>query len=108
MVYYTIAVIRLFSKKNAVHEIVIAFNTDSIELQNIVRSQHILEDIEIVKRRPELAEDLTAKAEVIKDTYFAVKDRNVFDVIIDLDITSPLRTVEDIEKAISEFNSDGD
>lgn len=101
LVYYTLAVIKGFIDKNKDNKVDIALNTDSKELVDIVEEQDEL-PIVIVNRKDNLAGDLVAKVDVIKDTYLELADKE-FDVIIDLDITSPLRTVEDIENTINEY-----
>lgn len=107
LVYYTIAVIRKFIERHKGDNISVALNTDSAELQETVRHQHILEGIEIVDRKPELAGDRVAKVDVIRDTFLILKERgHLFDIVIDLDITSPLRTVADVEAVIKEYESD--
>ena len=58
--------------------------------------------IRYIERKPELAGDVAAKVEVIKDTFLSCNDFTP-DVVIDLDITSPMRRVEDIENIITEY-----
>ena len=108
LVYYSISVIRLYSDRHGDDKITVALNTDSKELQAIVKKQHILEDIIFVERKPELAGDKVAKEEVIRDTFLNELVKDKYDMVIDLDITSPLRTVEDIENAIDVFNKGQD
>lgn len=60
--------------------------------------------VRCIDRKPELAGDVVAKVEVIKDTFSSCKDFKA-DVVVDLDITSPLRRVEDIENIIAEYKS---
>ena len=103
LIYYTLAAIRLYMEKNREDCITVALNTDSKDLQELVRKQKILKDVEIVQRKPELADDVTAKVEVIKDTYLSLLSKSAFDVVIDLDLTSPLRRVIDIENAVGEY-----
>lgn len=105
IVYYTLAVIYLFSSKHPNYLIDTAVNTDSNELKEIIKSQRILKEIKYVNRKLELAGDTVPKVDVIKDTYLEMKGTSDYDLIIDLDITSPLRKVSDIENAIDEFNS---
>ncbi len=57
------------------------------------------------KRDSELAQDHTPKMDAIRDAvkhaedYYSLK----FEIIIDLDVTNPMRTVEDIENAVLLF-----
>ncbi len=118
LVYYTLAVIKLFTEKHSDEKVVVALNTDSEPLVELVKKQTMLHNIFFVDRKEELAGDKVAKVDVIRDTYFEVSRRYAedkkeiddtfvpFDVIVDLDLTSPLRTVEDVENCISEFMSD--
>ena len=68
----------------------------------IVKQQSVL-PIVFVARKENLVGDLVAKVDVIKDTYMELIDM-CFDVVIDLDITSPIRAVEDIENTIYVYN----
>jgi CMP-N,N'-diacetyllegionaminic acid synthase len=56
----------------------------------------------VIEREENLVGDYVAKMAVIKDCLIkANKHYNVHhDIIVDLDITSPLRTVQDIHNAI--------
>lgn len=56
-----------------------------------------------IKRKDELGGDAVSKIEVIKDTVKQMEVRNKFsyDVIVDLDLTSPLRRVDDIYKIVN-------
>lgn len=98
---YSLSAIHLYLKRNLEHDADIALNTDSAELKKIMRAQAI-EPIQIVERKSKLAGDLIGKIDVISDTLIQMEEKNkcVYDMVIDLDITSPLRTVEDIEKLI--------
>lgn len=101
--YYSISVIDLYLKKTEEkinYDIVV--NTDSEELIRIMKDNG-LRDIEIIKREPELSGDSIGKIAVIYDCLNKMeKKKNVkYDVVVDLDITSPLRTVEDLENLIS-------
>ena len=108
LVNYTVAAIKLYTNNHPEDQIIVALNTDSQELQDQIKNQHIYEDIKIIERKPELAGDLVAKVDVIRDTYYSTKGNDGFDIVIDLDITSPLRTLDDIEKSIREYNSNPD
>lgn len=66
-----------------------------------------LTDIRFVSRKPELAGDKAPKVDAVKATYLTLEsddETNDFDVVVDLDITSPLRRVADIENAITEYS----
>ena len=46
---------------------------------------------------------MAPKVAVIQSTYEQCKVKNSFDVVVDLDITSPIRRLCDVEKAINEL-----
>lgn len=97
LVYYTLSAFDLFCKRNNKYNITVAVNTDSEELINQIKKTNI--NYVFVSRLAELATDTVGKLDVIKDTYHkAGKD---FDLIFDFDITSPLRTVKDIESILN-------
>ena len=91
LVYYTLASIRMYMDAHPEMDIDIALNTDSRELVDIVRGQRMVPDIKIIDRKPELANDTAAKVGVIRDTYLQCEKEAPYDVVVDLDITSPLR-----------------
>lgn len=99
--FYTISVIDLYIKKHKEKNCIIALNTDSLELIDIINNKINL-DIEIVKRKSSLGKDDTPKVDVIRNTYKEIKkQKNIdFDIVVDLDITSPLRTLKDLENLI--------
>ena len=98
LVLYSISVIDLF-KKQSDDSVTIALNTDSDELRHIVESKY---DITIVPRKIDIADDNSSKYEVIKDSHNHLVDQNKrFDYIIDLDITSPLRTLKDLVNIVN-------
>ena len=103
LVYYTLAVIDLFGK-NTGCDYDIALNTDSEELIKQVRSQKEVNDVLLIKRKDELAGDRSAKVDVIRDTYMTLLESGKkYDVIVDLDVTSPMRTTDDIRGVIDEL-----
>lgn len=100
LIHYTLSAIDLF-KSRANAEVEVALNTDSEEL---IKMATRYPGVILVDRKAELATDTAGKVSVIKDTYQICQDRNgkTYDMIIDLDLTSPLRTVADIEKLVQE------
>ena len=103
LVYYTLAAIKGYADRHGEDDIRVAVNTDSKELKDIIKAQKAVCGIEYVRRKEELAGDEVPKIDVIRDTYLAVKGNRAVDVAVDLDITSPLRTVGDVEHAIREL-----
>ena len=101
LVYYSLGAIKAYADKHPENAVFVALNTDSQLLVDVVLRQNKIPII-VVDRKDELAGDFVAKVDVIKDTFFSCKDKS-FDVVIDLDITSPMRTVDDIENIILEY-----
>lgn len=106
LVYYTLSVIRLYIDKHMENQVTVALNTDSKELQQLVKEQNIIDNVILVNRKEDLAGDVAAKVSVIQDTFFQCREKANFDVIVDLDITSPMRRLCDVEKAIENLISD--
>jgi len=104
---YTFAVIELYKKNHPENEVEIALNTDSPELFEIANGLNM--GIQNVFRKEELAGDRVAKRDVIIDTWIQMEKLTgkKYDAIVDLDITSPLRTLEDIENSINKFFDTG-
>ena len=89
---------RLFNK--------IVVSTDSITIKNIVSKQMV---DHCFIRNKKLSGDKISKISVIKD--LLIKSENKynknFDIIVDLDVTSPLRKVSDIKKSFKDFLNNG-
>ncbi|WP_368757130.1 acylneuraminate cytidylyltransferase family protein [Enterococcus avium] len=99
LVHYALALIGLYQKKHLEHECLISLNTDSKALIDITSS--LRPDVVIVDRKPELATDTVGKIEVIRDSFLQLDDsEKPFDLVVDLDLTSPLREVSDLENLI--------
>lgn len=101
LVFYTLAAIKGFMDNHRDDTVTVSLNTDSELLVETVKTQQIL-PVVFVERKKELAGDLVPKVEVIRDTYLSCAD-TVPDVVVDLDITSPMRRVKDIESVIEEY-----
>lgn len=103
LVYYSISAIALYIKNFAQQEqlIDVVLNTDSEDLIDLVKKQQML-SVFIIKRKAELGGDSIPKVTVIKDCLNQMEsDRRIkYDIVVDLDITSPLRTAEDIDRVI--------
>lgn len=107
LAYYTLAAIRLYQEAHPTDSVTVAVNTDSEKLLETIRSQKAVLDIREVKRREVLAGDGVAKVEVVKDTYLTCRGRWEFDAVVDLDLTSPMRRLKDIEDAVKTLKEDG-
>ncbi|PCI27238.1 MAG: CMP-N-acetylneuraminic acid synthetase [SAR324 cluster bacterium] len=99
LVAYTISVAEQFRERSE-HEVDICISSDSKPLLEI--GTHFSEIVSIL-RCDELAEDATPKMLVLKDALAQMEklsDKS-YDYLIDLDITSPLRKVSDVENALN-------
>lgn len=108
--FYTVSAIDLYIKRNPDIKADTVLNTDSDRLIEIFREQ-INYNVEIIKRESHLGLDHTPKITVVLNCLQIMKSRKYinYDMVVDLDITSPLRTVTDIEKLIEKkINSDAD
>ena len=102
LVYYTISVIDLYLKKHPDVEYDIVSNSDSMELLELIENNG-MRKIEKIVRDESLAGDTVGKIAVINDCLEKMIKRtdSCYDMVVDLDITSPLRTVADLEKVIA-------
>lgn len=98
---YTLSAIDLYVKKRTDIDADVVFNTDSEELIQIAKNNK-MRVVDIIRREASLGGDTIAKTAVILDCLKQMEERKQckYDIVVDLDITSPLRTVEDIEKLI--------
>lgn len=103
---YSLAAIDLFLNKNTDIKATIAVNTDSEKLFEIL-DKNPWRTVQWVKREDVLAGDKVSKIAVIRDTWnkIQMQFRESYDMVVDLDITSPLRTVSDIEHLILELKN---
>lgn len=107
--YYTISAIDLFLKRTSLDiECDIVVNSDSAELLEIMERNPIRK-IETINRTVDLAGDSVGKIAVINDCLLKMEDRKQcrYDMVVDLDITSPLRTVDDVEHLIKHQKNTG-
>ena len=90
------------SKYKNVH---IALSTDSVEIANVAEGLGLYSDY----KRPEyLANDTVGKIDVIKDIllYTESKEQVRYDYVLDLDVSSPLRNLDDIVNAFKIIRAD--
>ncbi len=99
LVYYTLSAAELFIKANPEVAVSICLNTDSDALATLVAEKY--PEVTFLPRGEELAGDTVPKMDVFKDSLVRMEEKQgePFDVMIDLDITSPLRTAKDIENS---------
>lgn len=100
LVHYSLSAIDLYLKDNNVEYDIVA-NSDSIELLNLISSNKMRE-VEQIVRGKSLAGDVIGKIHVIYDCMIKMQEKKgyEYDVVVDLDITSPLRQVYDLRKVI--------
>lgn len=102
LIAYTI---RTAKKIAALHpDTDIALSTDSDEIIQVAAQHGLQSDY---KRPEKLANDTAGKIDAIRDIWEQC-ERNYakkYDYVLDMDVTSPLRTVEDIEQAFSTLQS---
>lgn len=106
LIYYSIKVAEAFQQKYK--DVVIALSTDSEEIKKTVELLGLKSDY---IRPTELAGDTVGKIDTIKDLLLWEESKlgKQFDYLLDLDVTSPLRNLNDLEEAfkIIENNQEG-
>lgn len=104
---YTLSAIDLFLKDNPDVEADIAVNTDSPELVQIFENNKIRK-VGFVPRKESLAGDVVGKIAVIQDCLYEMEKKgNTYDLVIDMDITSPLRQHGDLQNVYQEKTENG-
>ncbi len=95
LIHYTLACAKYF-KENVINaDVDICVNTDSPELISL--AQKTGTPLHIINRPAELCGDTVGKFEVFRHCLKTMEEQlhKVYDYVIDLDITSPLRTLDD-------------
>ena len=100
LVYYTLAVIELYREAHPDIDIDVVLSTDSQELVDLVTASGV--DHLNVGRPEELAGDKVAKIDAIRYAFHEAESQTKkhYDAVIDLDNTSPLRTLDDLERVV--------
>lgn len=108
--YYSLSAIDLYIKENqtADDSYDIVLSTDSADLIEKVKDNPLI-SVDIINRAPELCGDTAAKKDVILDCIVQMEKRKncVYDIAVDLDITSPLRTKQDVKNLIEKHIKTG-
>lgn len=102
LIAYTIATANAF--KQLQPDVDIVLSTDSPEIIKVAAEFGLSSDY----RRPEeLASDTAGKVDAMADVlaYQEDKKKKTYDFLLDMDVTSPLRTVKDLEKALSQLQN---
>lgn len=102
LAYYTLSTIDLYLRRNPEIDADIVANSDSIEMLELI-AQNGLRTVDSIVRDESLAGDSIGKIVVINDCLVKMQASKgyTYDMVVDLDITSPLRTVNDLERVIS-------
>ncbi|KJS19608.1 MAG: CMP-N-acetylneuraminic acid synthetase [Clostridiaceae bacterium BRH_c20a] len=100
--FYTVSAIDLYMKQNPGVQTDIVLNTDSKDLIKLFK-EHLKMKVNVIEREPSLGLDYTPKLAVILNSLKIMKERKEinYDMVVDLDITSPLRTVNDVQNLIN-------
>lgn len=109
IVHYTLAAYMAYLDRYQGNDIcVLSLNTDSELLRQQVEETKI--DFAYIPRKAELAGDFVSKKDVLKDTFLETEKITgiAFDIMVDLDLTSPIRTEEDIFQTIQTLMGDED
>ncbi|WP_010182304.1 acylneuraminate cytidylyltransferase family protein [Aquimarina agarilytica] len=108
LIYYSLNLAEKLKKERPSDIIDIVLSTDSDEIKEVVRRFQI-EDLYLEYIRPaKLATDKSGKLDAIIDVRDHMeKNKNIiYDYVLDLDVSSPLRTIEDLKKAFAIIISD--
>ena len=102
LVYYTLSAIDLYLKKHPEVEYDIAVSSDSKELLQKL-AENKMRKVELIERDPALAGDIVGKIDVISNCMQIMEKRKdcKYDIVVDADITSPLRRIPDLENLIA-------
>lgn len=100
LVWYTLSAIALYRERYTGDFVRTTLNTNSEELIQLATAME--EELFVIQRTPKLAGDNVPKVSVILDCLNKTEKAcaTAFDVVVDLDITSPIRLVEDIRSAV--------
>mgnify|MGYP003413406329 FL=1 len=103
LIGYTIDIAKRFQEKHG--NVEIALSTDSDEIIQVVEQCGLHSDY---KRPASLGGDTVGKIDAIKDIVFYTENAKgiKYDYVLDMDVTSPLRTMEDLEEAFELMNAD--
>ena len=101
LVYYSLSAADLFCKSHPELAVDLALNTDSPELAALVADKY--PEVVFLPRGEALAGDRVPKMAVYQDSLRRMEEKTgrPYDALMDLDITSPLRTAADVENAVA-------
>lgn len=99
LIYYTLKIAEAF-KSEFKYNADIILSTDSKKIKETVEKLKF--NLDLSYNRPaDLARDSTGKIDAIKDVKQFAENKNkiIYDYLLDLDVTSPLRTLHDLNEA---------
>ena len=108
LAYYTISAIDLYLKQNNDLEYDIVINSDSDKLREMM-DKNPMRKVELIERNSSLGGDTVGKVDVIFNCLEIMEARKKckYGMVVDLDITSPLRRVQDIARVITTHQETG-
>ncbi|MEL7271425.1 MAG: acylneuraminate cytidylyltransferase family protein [Bacteroidota bacterium] len=103
LIAYSIKHAKEFAKEYKNVDIVLS--TDDEEIKEVAKENGLFSDYE---RPKDLAEDAVGKIDVLKHAleYQETKKNRKYDILLDLDITSPLRNLSDLKNAYTTLSKD--
>ena len=101
LIYYTLKTANAFKEKHK-DKVDIVLSTDSQQIKDVVEKQGLYIETDYT-RSEVLATDTAGKLGVIVDVknFMEQKHHKKYDYVLDMDVTAPLRSVEDLEKALA-------
>lgn len=108
--FYTISAIDLFINRYPSNKYDVVLNTDSNDLIDMF-NEHVEIKYDVIRRDESLAGDFVPKIAVVKNCLETMEERHdiYYNMVVDIDVTSPLRTIEDIQNIIKKkIDSDAD
>ena len=103
LIWYTIQTAKQFQK--VVEGVDIVLSTDSEEIMKVAAECGLQSDY---KRPAYLANDTCGKMDAIKDAvlHYEKQYKKIYDYVLDMDVTSPLRNVDDLLAALDYFQNE--
>lgn len=100
LVYYTLSAAALFAQSHPDFAVDVALNTDSDLLAGLVARRY--PEVTFLPRGQALGGDTVPKMAVFQDSLARMEAARgtPYDLLMDLDITSPLRTAQDVAAAV--------
>lgn len=102
LVYYTLAAAMLFKSNRPDLQVDICLNTDSALLVELVKAKY--PQVTYIPREAALSGDTVPKMAVFQQSLREMQQKTSkqYDYLMDLDITSPLRTAQDVQNAFEQ------